>query len=104
MFSDSNCTEVSDGLEEATPAVHLTVDRAKAMQHGMTVAQVYMQVASALSTSTTGADMTLDGQSMGVTIALPEEQAVTMENLPELEIKPDSSMSGAMTSMAALRE
>ena len=92
--------EVSDGLEEATPAVHLTVDRAKAMQHGMTVAQVYMQVASALSTSTTGADMTLDGQSMGVTIALPEEQAVTMENLPELEIKPDSSMSGAMTSMS----
>ena len=92
--------EVSDGLEEATPAVHLTVDRAKAMQHGMTVAQVYMQVASALSTSTTGADMTLDGQDMGVTIALPEGQAVTMENLPELEIKPDSSMSGAMTSMS----
>ena len=93
--------EVSDGLEEATPAVHLTVDRAKAMQHGMTVAQVYMQVASALSTSTTGADMTLDGQSMGVTIALPEEQAVTMENLPELEIKPDSSMSSAMGSMGS---
>ena len=93
--------EVSDGLEEATPAVHLTVDRAKAMQHGMTVAQVYMQVASALSTSTTGADMTLDGQSMGVIIALPEEQAVTMENLPELEIKPDSSMSGTASSMGS---
>ena len=91
---------VSDGLEEATPAVHLTVDRAKAMRHGMTVAQVYMQVASALSTSVSGADMTLDGQSMGVTIALPEGQAVTLENLPDLEIKPDSSMSGAMTSMS----
>ena len=92
--------EVSDGLEEATPAVHLTVDRAKAMRHGMTVAQVYMQVASALSTSVSGADMTLDGQDMGVTIALPEGQAVTLENLLELEIKPDSSMSGAMTSMS----
>ena len=91
---------VSDGLEEATPAVHLTVDRAKAMRHGMTVAQVYMQVASALSTSVSGADMTLDGQDMGVTIALPEGQAVTLENLLELEIKPDSSMSGAMPSMS----
>ena len=93
--------EVSDGLEEATPAVHLTVDRAKAMRHGMTVAQVYMQVASALSTSVSGADMTLDGQDMGVTIALPEGQAVTLENLPELEIKPDSSMSSAMGSMGS---
>ena len=92
--------EVSDGLEEATPAVHLSVDRAKAMRHGMTVAQVYMQVASALSTSTTGADMTLDGQSMGVTIALPEGQTVTLEDLLELEIKPDSSMSSAMSSMS----
>ena len=93
--------EVSDGLEEATPAVHLTVDRAKAMRHGMTVAQVYMQVASALSTSVSGADMTLDGQDMGVTIALPEGQAVTLENLLELEIKPDSSMSSAMGSMGS---
>ena len=92
---------VSDGLEEATPAVHLTVDRAKAMRHGMTVAQVYMQVASALSTSVSGADMTLDGQDMGVTIALPEGQAVTLENLLELEIKPDSSMSSAMGSMGS---
>lgn len=87
---------VSDGLNDAAPAVHLTVDRAKAMEHGMTVAQVYMQVASALSTSASGSDMTLDGQDMGVTIALPEERTVDLEHLLDLEIIPGSSVSGIM--------
>ena len=87
---------VSDGLTDAVPAVHLTVDRAKAMKHGMTVAQVYMQVASALSTATSGSDMTLDSQDMGVTIALPEERTVDLEHLLDLEITPGSSVSGIM--------
>ena len=87
---------VSDGLTDAVPAVHLTVDRAEAMKHGMTVAQVYMQVASALSTATSGSDMTLDSQDMGVTIALPEERTVDLEHLLDLEITPDSSVSGIM--------
>ncbi len=91
---------VSDGLNDAAPAVHLTVDRAKAMEHGMTVAQVYMQVASALSTSASGSDMTLDGQDMGVTIALPEERTVDLDHLLDLEITPDSSMGSAMSSMS----
>ena len=91
---------VSDGLTDAVPAVHLTVDRAEAMKHGMTVAQVYMQVASALSTATSGSDMTLDSQDMGVTIALPEERTVDLEHLLDLEITPDSSMSGSMSSMS----
>ena len=91
---------VSDGLNDAAPAVHLTVDRAKAMEHGMTVAQVYMQVASALSTSASGSDMTLDGQDMGVTIALPEERTVDLDHLLDLEITPDSSMGSAMSAMS----
>ena len=96
--------DVSDGLTEAVPAVHLTVDRAKAMEHGMTVAQVYMQVASALSTSAAGSDMTLDGQDMGVTIALPEERTVDLDHLLDLEIQPGTSsgsMSGAGSSMSS---
>ena len=93
---------VSDGLEDAAKAIHITVDRAKAMQHGMTVAQVYMQVSSALSTSADGADMTLDGQDMSVTIALPEEQTVNLDSLLELEIQPGSSMSSMGSSSGGM--
>ncbi len=91
---------VSDGLEDAVPAIHITVDREKAMAHGMTVAQIYMQVAQALSSSTTGADMTLDGQDMEVTIGLPQEQQVTLDTLMDLEIDPSSSVSSAMSSLS----
>ena len=91
---------VSNGLEDAVPAIHITVDREKAMTHGMTVAQIYMQVAQALSGTTTGADMTLDGQDMTVTIGRPQEQQVTLDNLMDLEITPGSSAGSAMSSMS----
>ena len=92
---------VSNGLEDAVPAIHITVDREKAMTHGMTVAQIYMQVAQALSGTTTGADMTLDGQDMTVTIGRPQEQQVTLDNLMDLEITPGSSTGSAMSSMSS---
>ena len=91
---------VSNGLEDAVPAIHITVDREKAMTHGMTVAQIYMQVAQALSGTTTGADMTLDGQDMTVTIGRPQEQQVTLDNLMDLEITPGASTGSAMSSMS----
>ncbi len=91
---------VSNGLEDAVPAIHITVDREKAMTHGMTVAQIYMQVAQALSGTTAGADMTLDGQDMTVTIGRPQEQQVTLDNLMDLEITSGSSTGSAMSSMS----
>ena len=83
-----------------TEGTDFTVDREKAMTHGMTVAQIYMQVAQALSGTTTGADMTLDGQDMTVTIGRPQEQQVTLDNLMDLEITPGSSAGSAMSSMS----
>ena len=88
--------EVSDGLENAAPAVHIVIDRVAAMQHGMTVAQVYMQIAQALTTTANGADMTLDEQKVEVIIESIEDSRVTLEKLEDLEIKPDTSMAAAM--------
>ncbi len=88
--------DVSDGLEDAVQALHVTVDRTKAMEHGMTVAQIYMQVAAALNTSTTGTAMELDDTSLQLIIQQDENSAYTVETLPELKIDPDSAMSSAM--------
>ena len=92
---------VSDGWEDAAAALHVAVDREKAMAHGMTVAQVYMKIAAALPSTVTGADVTLDGSKMGVVIEGLEADRVTVENLLELTITPDSSLS-AMASMGAM--
>ena len=96
MESVEGTKEVSDGLEDAAPAVHVTVDRMAAMKHGMTVAQVYMQVAQKMTATVNGAQMTLDDQKMDLILDGAEENAVKLEELEELELTPDSTMASAM--------
>ncbi len=87
--------DVSDGLEDAVQALRVSVDRTKAMEHGMTVAQIYMQIAAALNSSSTGTDMVLDNASMELIIEQDEASRLTYEKLPELKITPDSGSSMA---------
>ena len=103
--------DVSDGLEDAAPALQVVVDRNKAMTKGITVAQIYMQVAAALQDTTTVADVTLDGESMEMIVDAAEGSKLTREKLMDLTISPDSGamsssmsggMSGSMGSMGSM--
>ena len=96
MAQVDGTVDVSDGLEDAAQALRVTIDRTKAMEHGMTVAQIYMQIAAALNTSTSGTDMVLDDSAMSLIIQQDDDSKLTVENLPELKIDPDSAMSSAM--------
>ena len=92
--------DVSDGLEDAAPALQVVVDRNKAMTKGITVAQIYMQVAAALQDTTTVADVTLDGESMEMIVDAAAGSKLTREKLMDLTISPDSSaMSSSMSGM-----
>ena len=95
--------DVSDGLEDAAPALQVVVDRNKAMSKGITVAQIYMQVAAALQDTTTVADVTLDGESMEMIVDAAAGSKLTREKLMDLTISPDSSaMSSSMGSMGGM--
>lgn len=99
--------DVSDGLEDAAPALQVVVDRNKAMTKGITVAQIYMQVATALQDTTTVADVTLDGESMEMIVDAAADSKLTREKLMDLTISPDSgamssSMSSGMCSMSGM--
>lgn len=91
---------VSDGLEQAATALHLSVDRNAAMEKGLTVAQVYMAVASALTDTDSSLSLTLDGLDVSVSIQSPEESRMTREKLMDLEIDP-SAMSAMSSMMSA---
>lgn len=98
--------DVSDGLEDAAPALQVVVDRNKAMTKGITVAQIYMQVAAALQDTTTVADVTLDGESMEMIVDAAADSKLTREKLMDMTISPDSgamssSMSSGMSSMGS---
>ena len=95
--------DVSDGLEDAAPALQVVVDRNKAMTKGITVAQIYMQVAAALQDTTTVADVTLDGESMEMIVDAAAGSKLTRERLMDLTISPDSgAMSSSMSGMSGM--
>ena len=74
-------SSVSNGLEDAAPALHVDVDPNKAMKHGLTVAQVYMELAAGLTTNGTVASLELDGISTDVVIEKPEGAVLDAQEL-----------------------
>ena len=89
------------GMEEQTEAsLHLVIDKDKAMSYGLTVAQVYAQIAARLSTSVTSTTITVGDTDYDVLI-FDETDPLRRENLMEMEFDSASaSMGGSMASMA----
>ena len=85
--------EVNDGLDESAPALQVVIDRKAAAEHGMTVAQIYMKVAAALQSSASVSDITLDSNSMDLTVDAAEGSILTKEKLLDMKITPDSTSS-----------
>ena len=73
--------EISNGLEEAVPALHVRIDRNAAMSKGLTVAQIYMELAAALQNSTTLASMELEGTTTSVIVEKPKDTVLTANDL-----------------------
>ena len=73
--------EVSNGLEDAAPALHVRVDRNEAMRHGLTVAQIYMELANGLKADGVVASLELDGITTEVIVQKPEGAVLDAQEL-----------------------
>ena len=81
LYNVDGVADVSDGLEDAAPAIHVDVDRNAAMAKGLTVAQVYMEIATALTTSTSMSSLELSGTTTGLVIEKPDGAALDLDGL-----------------------
>ena len=72
---------VSDGLEDAATALHVNIDRNKAMEKGFTTAQIFMQLSNNMTTSTTATSFQLGGTGIDVVVDAPDAKQVTKDNL-----------------------
>lgn len=79
-------TGASNGIEDGDPTVHLVIDRDAAMAKGLTVAQIYMQIATRLTTSATATSVTVAGTQMDVVIQ-NNTDPLTMENLMDISFE-----------------
>jgi len=89
--------EVSNGLEDATTAIHVNIDRNKAMAKGFTTAQIYMQIATSLTTSSTATSFNLKGTEIDVIVETPEEKNVTLDSLLSQKFTQAGMMGGEAT-------
>ena len=78
--------EVNNGLTEAEPELHFAVDKQKAMEKGLTVAQVFMQVSDALSNETTSTTLHMDGNDYDVVVVERDSAELTPKFIKNLKL------------------
>ena len=80
-------TEVSNGLEEATGEMRILIDRDKAMDHGLTVAEVYQQIAAKLKESSSATTLETTAKEYEVYVKKANDLALTRKLVQELVIE-----------------
>jgi len=99
--------EINDGMEDATPEIHFTVNRFKAAEHGLTTAQVFQQVSAALTKESTATSILWGGDNYNVVLVNEFSEAgdLTPDYIKKLEF-PVTKRDGSteMVKLSAIAE
>lgn len=77
---------VTDGTEESNEELRVIVDKEKAMSHGLTVAQVYQEIAAKLSASTSATALSTDTSEYDVYVVDEAAESMSRNDVRELTI------------------
>ena len=78
--------EISTSFTEGDPTIHLQIDKDKAMEAGLTVAQIYMAISEKMTTSSTATTVTVNGTTMNVSV-VDDSDPLTVENLLDITLE-----------------
>lgn len=79
--------ETDSGVGATSPEIKVTVDKTKAIEKGLTVAQVYQQVAAAVSSEKTSTTLTNDnGDDIDVVVVKDESKKVSSDSVGKIQI------------------
>ena len=76
--------DVKDGLDEATPQWTITVDKEKAAEYGMTVAQVFQLVMNDMASSTSATTISTDIKDYAVYLQTEEQSDLQLDDIKTL--------------------
>ncbi|MBD5493593.1 MAG: MMPL family transporter [Lachnospiraceae bacterium] len=79
--------DVSDGLEESTGELRIIIDRDKAIEHGLMVAQVFAQIQPKLAASSSATTFETEVKEYDVYVKNASDMALTRELVKDLEIE-----------------
>ena len=77
---------VSDGQEETTPDIHVTVDKAKAAKYGLTVATVYQQLSSKIQEGSTATTISQNEKQWDVKVSNDTKDNITRAQLKKMKL------------------
>jgi len=80
-------TDVDDGLEDAVPEMRIQVDKEKAIEKGLTTAQVYQFIAQKVMGRVEISQVTLDGKEFSIYLQDGANRELKPEDLEDLEIE-----------------
>ncbi len=78
-------TNVTNGLEEGTKAIHLSIDKDKAAKKGLSVAQIYNEINTRLTTDKTASEITINNSGVDIKV-IDETDPLNYENLMDMEL------------------
>lgn len=85
MEKIEGCENVTNGIEESDKQIHLKIDKDKAAKYGLTVAQIYQQIAAQITTEKKSVTLTIDETDVDVNI-VDETDTLTYENILDAEV------------------
>lgn len=77
---------VLDGTEDHKPEMRIVVDKAKAVAHGLTVAQVYQELYQELAESKEATTLSTDVQDYGVYVREDAKESMTREEIRNMTV------------------
>ena len=79
-------TNITNGLEESTRVLHLTIDKDKAAKKGLSVAQIYNEINAGLTTDKTASEITVNNSGIDINV-IDETKPLNYENLMDMELE-----------------
>ncbi len=76
--------DIENGLDDNTPVFTISVDKEKAAEYGMTVAQVYQLVYAKMASNTSATTITTDIKNYDVFIKTQEQDEVTLDDIKNM--------------------
>lgn len=77
---------VSDGMEETTGELRILVDKRKAMEHNLTVAQVYQKISEKVKAASSSTALSTDVKDYDIFVLDAKNESLTRENIRNLSI------------------
>ena len=78
--------ETDNGIGATSGEIKVTVDKTKAAKKSLTVAQVYQQIAAAITSETTSSTLTNSGKDLDVVVIKDENSDVTKANIKDIKL------------------